>query len=401
MNVPISASNLLLNYLLLTYVLHFRVQTDVTATTIDSVTNSLNEKTREVAELKETLSAVEKVFSKNQISKLKHQKRIQWSTTEIANSIVLYAAGPRAYRLMLKKGFPYPAVSTLRAWLKKIKIQPGILKNIFKLVEFSDFNNNDRVCIIMFDEIKIRKEYIYDRLEDEILKPFAYAQVVMMRGLFKSWKQPIFYDYDFKMTAKTLFEIINFLESSGMSKNSSEVLNFNKYYSAGFPVVAMVSDLGGGNRGLHTELEISKSKPHFLNPCNGEKIYVFADVPHLLKLIRNHFVDQGFIHNNGKEINKSIVESTLDATAVSDLKITHKISKETLNVVGAQRQKVKFAAKLFSHTISKAISRCGTLGYLPGDMNWTECADFFKTVRISLQYILFLLIYYFVGKRLV
>lgn len=144
-------------------------------------------------------------------------------------------------------------------------------------------------------------------------------------------------------------------------------------------MVSIVSDLGGGNRGLHKELEVTHLKPYFINPCNNEKIFVLADVPHLLKLIRNHFVDEGFIIN-GKEINKCLVEAVLDVTSVSELRITHKMTKEKLNVTGAQRQRVKFASKLFSHTISKAIDRCGTLGHLSPDMNWSECADFFKQV---------------------
>lgn len=161
-------------------------------------------------------------------------------------------------------------------------------------------------------------------------------------------------------------------------------VNYHRIF-LGFQVVATISDLGGGNRGLHKELDITYSKPYFINPRNKEKIYVFADVPHLLKLIRNHFVDEGFILD-GKEIGKHIVEAVLDTTSVSDLKISHKMSKEKLNVTGAQRQRVKFAAQLFSHTISKAISRCGTLGYLSPDLkNWPECADFFKQVCLKTE----------------
>lgn len=159
---------------------------------------------------------METIFSKNQIAKLHNAKRIQWSVSEISNAIVLYSVGPRAYRLMLKMKHPYLAVSTLRSWLKKIKIQPGILRNVFKLIESTDFNKKDRVCTLLFDEMKIRKEYIYDRAEDETLKPFSYAQVVLMNGLFKSWKQPIFFDYDMKMTKEKLFEIIRFVEISGI-----------------------------------------------------------------------------------------------------------------------------------------------------------------------------------------
>lgn len=143
----------------------------------------------------------------------------------------------------------------------------------------------------------------------------------------------------------------------------------------------MVSDLGGGNRALYNELNINHINTFFNNPVNNEKIFVLADVPHLLKLIRNNFIDHGFIIKN-KEINKSIVEEVLDITSSSDLKITYKITKDNLNVQGPSRQKVKWAAKLFSHTISKAITRCGTLGYLKQE-NWIDCADFFKQVRAS------------------
>lgn len=158
---------------------------------------------------------METVFSKNQIAKLCNNKRIQWTISDISHALALYSAGPRAYRLMLKKGHPYPAISTLRAWLRKIKIAPGILRNVFKLVEYSDSNKMSRVCTILFDEMKIRKEYIYDRAEDEVLRPFSYVQVVLLTGLFKSWKQPIFYNYDTQMTPEILLDVIRFVESAG------------------------------------------------------------------------------------------------------------------------------------------------------------------------------------------
>lgn len=143
--------------------------------------------------------------------------------------------------------------------------------------------------------------------------------------------------------------------------------------------MAVVSDLGGSNSALYNELNIDHNNTFFNNPVNNEKICLCCC--HLLKLIRNNFVGHGFIPNS-KEINKSIIQEVLDVTGTSDLKITYKISKATLNVQGAARQKVKFAAKLFSHTISKAISRCGTLGSLK-QANWVECAEFFKLVSAS------------------
>jgi len=194
------------------------------------------------------------------------------------------------------------------------------------------------------------------------LKPYNNAQVVMIRGLFANWKQPIFYDFDCKMTKLILHKIINSIEPLG------------------FHVVGMVCDLGGSNVGLFKELGISHTNTWFNNPYLPEKkIYVFADVPHLIKLIRNNFLDHGFILD-GKEIIKSTIEKLIDEPSSSDLSVSFKINKTFLTVKGIQRQKVKLATKLFSHTISKTISRCAEQGGLKNE-NALECADFFKLVN--------------------
>lgn len=80
----------------------------------------------------------------------------------------------------------------------------------------SELSDLEKICVISFDEMKINKAFLYDKANDEVLKPFSYAQVVMMRSLFGNWKQPVFYDYDFKMTKEALFDLINYLELSGI-----------------------------------------------------------------------------------------------------------------------------------------------------------------------------------------
>ncbi|KAL1493601.1 hypothetical protein ABEB36_009302 [Hypothenemus hampei] len=270
-------------------------------------------------------------------------KKLKWTAEDMSNAIVIYSAGPRAYRLLLKRGYPYPAVSTIKSWLAKIKISPGIIKNIFNIISHTEMTPLQKVCVIAFDEMKIRSVYEYDRVTDTTMKPSNYVQIVLLRGLFENWKQPIFFEYDFQMTTEKFFEIILFVEQLG------------------FQVVACVSDLGGGNRGFFRGLNVTPEQPFFINPANKEKVFVIADVPHLIKLIRNHFVDK-------------------DATCSSDLRMTYKITKETLNVTGPGRQKVKLATKLFSNTISAAIIRSGTLDDLQCDF-WFECAEFFKLVN--------------------
>lgn len=96
-------------------------------------------------------------------------------------------------------------------------------------------------------------------------------------------------------------------------------------------------------------------------------------------MIRNNFVDHGFIIDK-KLIDKTIIEELLSKTnSTSELSIAHKISSINLTVKNAGRQKVKFTTKLFSHTVSQAIIRCASLGELTSP-NSLKCSDFFKLV---------------------
>lgn len=63
-------------------------------------------------------------------------------------------------------------------------------------------------------------------------------------------------------------------------------------HEAKYNVIAMVSDMGSTNIGLWRALNISTDNVAFCHPVTTKNIYVFADVPHLLKLARNHFIDQ-------------------------------------------------------------------------------------------------------------
>jgi len=92
-------------------------------------------------------------------------------------------------------------------------------------------------------------------------------------GVIGQWKQPVFYAYDTRMTKELLFEIIMALTTCQ------------------FDVVAVVSDMGTSNQGLWKDLQITIGNTSFQQPSSlNKKIHVFADVPHLIKLARNHFV---------------------------------------------------------------------------------------------------------------
>lgn len=220
----------------------------------------------------------------------------------------------------------------------------------------------EKSCVLLFDEMKIQSSYDYDKKNDTTLGPSKYVQVIMARGICEDWKQPIFYDYDRTLTKNLLYKVITKLENIG------------------YPVYAINSDLGGSNRGLWNSLNITENTTWFINPISNKRVYAFADAPHMIKLLRNHFLDTGFVLNDKFITSKPIVD-LLQNTQNLDLNIAHKINTDFLTVKGAQRQKVKLATKLFSHTVSKAISRLGILGIFKTENNWLECSELLKVTN--------------------
>lgn len=63
-------------------------------------------------------------------------------------------------------------------------------------------------------------------------------------------------------------------------------------HAVGFNVVAIVSDMGPTNMALWKSLNVTIHQTSFLHPVTKKSLHVFADVPHLLKLIRNHILEQ-------------------------------------------------------------------------------------------------------------
>lgn len=189
------------------------------------------------------VEAMGKIFSEGQMRKIMSPGGVQWRWKDIASAICLHASGPRAYNHLYKKGFPLPHKSTLHRWCAKIHISEGVLSSSLDFMrQTNDLAPEDKICVLAFDEMKVAETFEYDPVDDVVRKPSNYVQVIMARGLKKSWKQPVFYDFDCKMTKDLLAEVITQL------------------HNVGFPVVAIVCDMGPTNRKLWKYLGVTAGK---------------------------------------------------------------------------------------------------------------------------------------------
>lgn len=186
----------------------------------------------------------------------------------------------------------------------------------------------ERVAVITFDEMALSPEVCFDAKLEKLVGPCGKVQVMMVRGLFGNWKQQIYYKFDQAMTKAILMEGIQHL------------------FNAGYDVVAVTSDMG--NRGVWGELGITPQKHFFEHPSIKDGIiFVFADVPHLLKLLRNWFVDNGFLLGTCKEPFKAeVFQTIINICDEGDLRVAHRITQRILNARNTLRQAVRPAAQI-------------------------------------------------------
>lgn len=329
---------------------------------------SLNEELKSLKRSKnqdvsrEVETVLSRYFSPGQIRCiLRRQRKIHWAAEDIASAISLKSVSAKAYRYLRNKlNYPLPHISTLRKWAQQFMCDTGVLCDVLALMKSKskELTNFEKIAVLSFDEIKISNKISLDRKNEQVVGPHNYAQVVMARSLLGQWKQPIYYDFDKPMTEEILKDIIVRVEESG------------------FKVVAIVSDMGGGNRAVWKRLGITPEKTAFVNPYdNSRNIFVFADVPHLIKLARNHFLDKGFTVE-GNDIDKEYVQQLIN-NSKHELKIAPKVTQRHLDVVGCARQKVKPAVQLFSNSVSTALLFLQEKKLITG--NATPTANFIKT----------------------
>uniref|UniRef100_A0A182I0K0 Uncharacterized protein n=1 Tax=Anopheles arabiensis TaxID=7173 RepID=A0A182I0K0_ANOAR len=257
---------------------------------------------------------------------------------------------------------PVPVPRTLQRYSSKIDLKQGTPEDILKFIgSYSQtLKPMDRECVLSFDEMKVSRVLEYDPSADEIVGPFNYLQVVMMRGLFKQWKQPIFIGFDTKMTKDIIIEII--------SRLSEKDIN----------VVATISDNCQTNIGCWKELGARDDveKPYFPHPKTNKNVYVIPDTPHLLKLLRNWLLDHGFEYN-GQLIETTNLLRMVAKRMESEMTPLFKLTTSHIDMTPQERQNVRIAAELLSRTTAVALRT-----YFPDDDDAKILANFIDKVDV-------------------
>ncbi len=252
---------------------------------------------------------------------------------------------------------PLPAVSTLAAFFRHFEVTEGFLDAVATLIKVKvrNMTPRQRITCLAMDELHLRSDIEYDRRHDQVVGPHTTANVLFARGLFAPWKVPVFYQYKAKLTKTWLMDIVKRLQECGLQ------------------VVSLVADQGPNNLGLARDLGVTTEKSHFSHPVSGEEIFFFHDIPHLLKSLRNNFMDYGFVLPTGETITPAPLFKLLDKLSDCEYKTSYKLKRAHLHAKGADRQRVHLASELFSQSVAIDLEQ-----QFPRDVEALALAEFIR-----------------------
>lgn len=285
-------------------------------------------------------------------------------------ALSIFKQSPKAYNY-LSTIFSLPSPKTLNLLLQNIPFYPGLNKHIIENLknQSQKLSENDRNCILLFDEMALnvglkydlKKDYIFgfqDFGPDNRSSEFAdHVLVFMIRGLRKKWKQPVSY-YFCKGSTSTL-------TLSNLITDVITAIN-----EAGFKVRATVSDQGKTNvAAINNLLKITNQKIVSAGEVNTYVGYVVNNVevlhiydpPHLLKCVRNNLLtkDVTFL-KDGKKYRASwsyIVNLyELDKkNELLELRALPKLTDMHIYADKMKKMKVSSAAQIFSQRVASTM----------------------------------------------
>lgn len=320
-----------------------------------------------------------KTFSKMIL--FKRSKSKIWKPKEKILAQNLHFKSPATYKFLrnyLKMNLP--SISSIYRWSPIKKLKPGLnsnltenLKNIIK-----EWDNEKRECILIFDEIAIKRELSYDSTNDEIVgfKDMGLTRskelgknicVFMVRGIFSNYKFVITYYVIGK-------------GSKGCEIKEALLENLDYCEKLGVNVCAIVCDQGPNNRCCFKKLGVEENKSYFFH--NNKKYYAMYDSPHLIKSLRNTLISTDIQCKDGI-VSWECVREIFNLERTNATKMCTKLSSNHVNPDKWKKMKVSLAVQVFSRSCSAAIKTALHCNLFSNEtaLKSTSTASFFEKIN--------------------
>ena len=259
-----------------------------------------------------------------------------------------------------------PSVRTLRKWYQSIDGKPGCTSEALAALKIRSSLASQQgkkiICNLVMDEMSIRKQIEYNSVEKKFYGYVDFGNsfsdcdqdkleakevlVFLVNAINDRFKIPVAYYFVNGLSACEKANIINevlvFLDDADIVISS---ITFD-----GAP-----SNLATAKK-LGASLDINNLEPYFYHPLSRQKIFVFLDICHMLKLIRNTLAHLGEMEDgNGNTIKWSYIVKLEETQSLDGVLIANKLRKKHV-YFDSQKMKTSLAAQTLSSSVASALS---------------------------------------------
>ncbi|KAK3921460.1 Transposable element P transposase [Frankliniella fusca] len=336
------------------------------------------------------MTPAQSIFMQQQVkaSQLRNASGMRWHPTMIRFALSVHLTSPAAYEMMRQTGMiKLPSSSTLFEYTHVEKVSEGIDETVIKSVadRLKAFKEkHKKYHVLMADEIHISQNLVFQKSTGQMIGYTSLDDIESeVANLEKCLDDPN-HEREEVLASKMLVYMIKGV-SNGI-KESIACFTVGKHLSAnqlyvwswkvigalersGIAVVAYVSDGASVNRAFikkHTPATVHRSGIIFdtINKCAKDRIlYFIADVPHLLKTIRNCILNSRCdgkksrrkMMKNGKKISWDFIIKLYEMKKGKNLRKSYKLNPMNVYPDSYGRMKVKLAAQALSGTVCKDI----------------------------------------------
>ena len=103
-----------------------------------------------------------------------YQRVRNWSEDDLQMALTLHVISPKAFKyIRTLRILPLPCQTTIKNYFPNFKTPHGYLHDVHKLLKIkaAQLEPHQRVVVLVFDEVYLKKEFSYDASEDQIYGP--------------------------------------------------------------------------------------------------------------------------------------------------------------------------------------------------------------------------------------
>ncbi|XP_045500445.1 uncharacterized protein LOC123697918 isoform X2 [Colias croceus] len=261
-------------------------------------------------------------------------------------ALSVYYTGPAAYNFF-KNTLRLPSAVALKTFVKPIgtRLDDRLLSVLKTKVD--KMVPQERICSVCVDSMPLRPNLMYNIKYDRIVglheingcqngTPANYGIVIMVRGIVHRWKQPI--AHSFLSNIKDHEKVNNWIEQI-----------IKSLLSIGLDVRVFISNLDTNLLLPSKTIDVNTGKTYF--EMHGKKIYYMFNVPHLLKLMLNEFMEYDIMFNT-KVAKWSHIRDLYSVDKKQQTKLVPQLSEHDINTNHGKKLSLKVA---HSRSVASAI----------------------------------------------